>query len=73
MNLLDYLGQVTDPRRKQGQRFQLKTLLIFILMSLLCGKYQYREIARFCRNNETYLRKRLSAITLLLTKILFHL
>ncbi len=58
MNLLDYLGQVTDPRRKQGQRFKLNTLLIFILMSMLCGKYQYREIARFCRNNEKYLRKR---------------
>ena len=59
MNLIDYLQQVKDPRRKQGQRFALSPFLLIIIMAMLCGKYQYREIARFCGNNETYLRKRL--------------
>lgn len=59
MNLIDYLQQVKDPRRKQGQRFTLSSFLLIIIMAMLCGKYQYREIARFCQNNESYLKKRL--------------
>ena len=51
MILIDSLAQVADPRSKRGQRYALRPLLLMILMSMICGKYQYREIARFCENN----------------------
>ena len=59
MILIDCLAQVADPRSRQGQRYALRPLLLMILMSMICGKYQYREIVRFCENNYQYLKKRL--------------
>jgi hypothetical protein len=59
MTLLDCLTQVQDPRRLQGQRFPLSVLLLMIIMSMVCGKYQYREISRFCEHHYRYLKKRL--------------
>ena len=32
-----FLGELSDPRRKQGQRFSLESLLIIILMGILSG------------------------------------
>lgn len=57
MNLLDCLSAVKDPRRKQGQRFELNQLLLLIIMGMMRGCYHYREIARFCLYNESDLRK----------------
>lgn len=57
MNLQDCLSQVRDPRRKQGQRFELETLLLLIIMGMMRGCYHYREIARFCRNNQSDLSR----------------
>ena len=38
MNLIDQLNQVKDPRRKQGQRFPLTTVLLIIIMGLISGR-----------------------------------
>ena len=55
MNLLDYLSQVKDPRRKQGQRFELNKLLLLMIMAMMRGCYHYREIARFCSYHQSEL------------------
>jgi len=59
MNLIDNLNQVIDPRRKQGQRFPLTTVLLIIIMGILSGRYGYREIAVFSKANEKDLIKNL--------------
>jgi hypothetical protein len=53
MNLLDCLSQIKDPRRKQGQRFELDKLLLLIIMAMMRGCYHYREIARFCSYHQS--------------------
>ncbi|NDV79873.1 ISAs1 family transposase [Dysgonomonas sp. 511] len=57
MTLLDCLSQVKDPRRKQGQRFELDKLLLLIIMAMLRGCYHYREIARFCLYHQSDLTR----------------
>lgn len=59
MNLIDHLNQVKDPRRKQGQRFPLTTVLLIIIMGILSGRYGYREITVFSKANEKDLIKNL--------------
>lgn len=58
MTLIECLQEVEDPRRKQGQRYSSISMLLIIIMSLLRGNYCYREMERFCKNNESYLIKR---------------
>lgn len=60
MNLLDCLSQVKDPRRKQGQRFELDKLLLLIIMAMMRGCYHYREIARFCSYHQSDLTRLLN-------------
>jgi hypothetical protein len=55
MNLIECLSGVKDPRRRQGQRYKSVALLLIIIMSILRGKYGYREIGRFCKLNEAEL------------------
>lgn len=57
MNLLDCLSAVRDPRRKQGQRFELHKLLLLIIMAMMRGCYHYREIARFCLYHQSDLSR----------------
>jgi hypothetical protein len=59
MNLIDQLNQVTDPRRKQGQRFPLTTVLLIIIMGIISGRYGYREITVFSKANQKDLIKNL--------------
>ena len=58
MNLVECLSSVEDPRRLQGQRYSSIAILIIVIMSILRGKYGYREIGRFCKLNETALLER---------------
>jgi len=51
-NLLDYLGEVKDPRRLQGQRHDLKVILLLTLMSIMSGYIGYRPIGDFIRRNK---------------------
>jgi hypothetical protein len=55
MSLLACLSEVEDPRRRQGQRYKSVAILLIIIMSILRGKYGYREIGRFCKLHESYL------------------
>ena len=55
MNLIECLREVSDYRRKQGQRYNNEAMLLIIIMAILRGKYAYREIARFCKFNESLL------------------
>ena len=59
MNLIDQLNQVKDPRRKQGQRFPLTTVLLIIIMGIISGRYGYREITVFSKANQKDLIKNL--------------
>jgi hypothetical protein len=51
-NLLDYLGKVKDPRRLQGQRHELKLILLLTLMSIMSGYIGYRPIGDFIKRNK---------------------
>jgi hypothetical protein len=45
--LLDYLSQISDTRRQQGQLYQLPYVLLFSIFAILCGASSYRKIQRF--------------------------
>jgi len=45
--LLDYLSQIYDHRRKQGQLYKLPEVLLFSIFAVLCGATSYRKIQRF--------------------------
>lgn len=51
-NLLDYLVKIEDPRRLQGQRHELKLILVITLMSIMSGYIGYRAIGDFIKRNE---------------------
>lgn len=55
MNLVECLAEVEDPRRPQGQRYSSIAILLILIMSILRGKYAYREIGRFCKLNRAVL------------------
>jgi len=59
MNLIECLNQIKDFRRKQGQRFNLTSMLLLIIMGIMSGRYGYREIHTFAEANQKDLRKRL--------------
>jgi hypothetical protein len=58
MNLVECLATVSDPRRKQGQRYNSVAVLLIIIMGILRGRYGYREIGRFCRINKSVIIER---------------
>lgn len=49
MSLLEHLQRVPDPRRSQGERYSCISMLLMIIMGVLCGRYGYRDIGRFCQ------------------------
>lgn len=51
-NLLDYLAQIKDPRRLQGQRHELQIILLITLMSIMSGYIGYRPIGDFMKRNK---------------------
>ena len=51
-NLLDYLIKIKDPRRLQGQRHELKLILLITLMSIMSGYLGYRAIGDFMKRNK---------------------
>ena len=50
-NLLHYFAQIKDPRRLQGQRFELQLILLLTLMSTMSGYIGYRAIGDFIKRN----------------------
>ena len=57
--VLDFTGKIKDPRRKQGQRYSLESLLIIILMGILSGYQSIKGLARFAKSNEEELTQAL--------------
>ena len=53
MTLLDSLHTIPDCRRKQGQRYPLVAILLITILSIMCGRCRYREIAVFVKANQT--------------------
>lgn len=51
-NLLDYFSDIKDPRRLQGQRHELKLILLLTLMSIMSGYIGYRPIGDFIKRNK---------------------
>lgn len=47
MVLLTHLNTVSDPRRREGRRFDLPHLLLFSLLAIISGANSYRSITRF--------------------------
>lgn len=45
--LLKFLSKIKDKRRKQGKRYSLPHLLLFAILSVLCGGSSYRDVCRF--------------------------
>jgi hypothetical protein len=59
MNLIEELNQIKDFRRKQGRRFHLPQVLLIVIISIMSGRYGYREIASFAKANQKELIGRL--------------
>ena len=57
MNLIESLGQITDPRRKAGMRYGLVPMLLIAIMSIITGNTGYREMERFTKVNPTLFKK----------------
>jgi hypothetical protein len=57
MNFIEHLKQIPDFRRKQGLRYPLMAVLLISIMSIMSGRYRYREIAAFAKANEKELLK----------------
>ena len=51
-NLLEYLAKIKDPRRLQGQRHELKLILLLTLMSVMSNYIGYRAIGDFIKRNK---------------------
>jgi hypothetical protein len=51
-NLFEYFSKVKDPRRLQGQRHELKHILLLVLMSTMSGYIGYRGIGNFITRNK---------------------
>lgn len=54
MELADFFAQVTDPRRRQGQRYPLPALLWLIFLATASGYVGYRKISQFGRSNAAF-------------------
>jgi hypothetical protein len=50
-NLLDHFSAIKDPRRLQGQRHELRLILLLTLMSIMSGYNGYRAIGDFIKRN----------------------
>lgn len=45
--LIEYLKELTDSRRGQGQQYQIHYIILFSIFSILCGGNSYRDFERF--------------------------
>jgi hypothetical protein len=57
MSLIKILENFPDERRAQGQRYQLKYIILCSVLSILCGARSYRDIERFIKVHLEKLKK----------------
>ena len=55
--IITFLDDLKDHRRAQGQRYQLKYVILFSIMALLSNAKSYRDIERFIKNHFPVLKK----------------
>lgn len=53
--IITFLDDLKDHRRPQGQRYELKFILLFSIMAILSNSKSYRDIARFMKKNHSKL------------------
>lgn len=58
-NILKYLSEIPDKRRRQGIRYTQSNVLALVLIGTLAGRVGYRAITRFCKDHEAALSKAL--------------
>ncbi len=51
-NLFEFLGDIHDSRRSQGQRFALTSVLSIVIMAILSGEIGLRGFERFAASNK---------------------
>ncbi len=49
LQLREYLKEVKDHRRLQGQRFKIEDILFATILAILSGAKSYRDVERFCK------------------------
>jgi hypothetical protein len=55
--IITFLDDLKDHRRSQGQRYELKFILLFSIMAILSNAKSYRDIARFMKKHHFKLNK----------------
>jgi DDE_Tnp_1-associated len=50
-NLFNFISELNDPRRGQGQRHSLENVLVIVLMAILSGHQGLKGFARFAKSN----------------------
>jgi len=56
-SLLEILRSVPDHRRREGQRFDLATVLFFAILAMVAGANSYRQLHEFIRIHRQRLNK----------------
>jgi NADH:ubiquinone oxidoreductase subunit 2 (subunit N) len=47
VSLLEILRSVPDHRRREGQRFELATVLLYSILGMVAGANSYRQLHEF--------------------------
>ena len=55
--IITFLDSLKDHRRSQGQRYELRFIVLFSIMAILSNAKSYRDIARFIKKHFKNLRK----------------
>ena len=55
--IITFLDDLQDHRRSQGQRYELKFIVLFSIMSILSNSKSYRDISRFINVHYDTLKK----------------
>lgn len=55
--LVELLEEITDKRRKQGQRYTLKSILLLNIVAMICGNNTYQEISEWGKNYKECIEK----------------
>lgn len=55
--IITFLDDLKDHRRSQGQRYELRFIILFSIMAILSNAKSYRDISRFMKKHHERLRK----------------
>ena len=61
-NLIEKLKKVKDFRRSQGKRHPLDLVLIIIILGIMVGATNYKELKQFVKHNSQSLIKELNIV-----------